>query len=263
MAKWLKEVYDLLRGRMSEREALAEGTGHMRLKPLIIVAVAMGLIYGLFMGVFGLINRPDAYRWAQLLATTVKVPALFFLTLVVTFPSLFVFSALLGVRLGPGDVLRLIVAAITVNMTVLASLGTITAFFTVSTKSYHFIKLLNVGIFATSGVIGLGFLLNLLRRLEEAQGMGPPPPASVVEPSGDAAPDESAPAELLPLPSQKTAARTIFQVWVFVYGIVGAQMGWILRPFIGDPQLDFVWFRGRESSIFLDFFENLGKLFGA
>ena len=36
----------------------------------------------------------------------------------------------------------------------------------------------------------------------------------------------------------------------------------ILRPFIGDPKLPFVWFRGREANIFIDFFRTLGKLLG-
>ena len=40
-----------------------------------------------------------AIRNAQLFASAVKVPALFFLTLAVTFPSLYVFNALVGSRL--------------------------------------------------------------------------------------------------------------------------------------------------------------------
>ena len=38
--------------------------------------------------------------------------------------------------------------------------------------------------------------------------------------------------------------------WVVLFGLVGAQMGWVLRPFIGKPGLPFVWFRGRESNFF-------------
>lgn len=29
--------------------------------------------------------------------------------------------------------------------------------------------------------------------------------------------------------------RWMFHAWLVVYGLVGIQMGWILRPFIGDP----------------------------
>jgi len=27
-------------------------------------------------------------------------------------------------------------------------------------------------------------------------------------------------------------------------------MSWVLRPFVGSPQLDFTWFRPRQSSFF-------------
>ena len=58
-------------------------------------------------------------------------------------------------------------------------------------------------------------------------------------------------------------AKAVFRVWVVVYAIVGAQMGWVLRPFIGAPGLEFSFLRDRESNFFLDFFETIGRLFGA
>jgi hypothetical protein len=45
-------------------------------------------------------------------------------------------------------------------------------------------------------------------------------------------------------------ARRIFRVWLLLYGVVGAQMGWILRPFIGNPHLPFQMFRARWSNVF-------------
>ena len=55
-------------------------------------------------------------------------------------------------------------------------------------------------------------------------------------------------------------ARRTFQVWVVIYALVGAQMGWILRPFIGSPDLKFEWFRHREANIFVDIARTLGEL---
>lgn len=55
-------------------------------------------------------------------------------------------------------------------------------------------------------------------------------------------------------------ARRTFQVWVVIYALVGAQMGWILRPFIGAPNLKFEWFRGREANIFIDVIRTIGEL---
>jgi hypothetical protein len=37
---------------------------------------------------------------------------------------------------------------------------------------------------------------------------------------------------------------------MIVFALVGAQMGWVLRPFIGAPHLKFTWFRERKSNFF-------------
>ena len=55
--------------------------------------------------------------------------------------------------------------------------------------------------------------------------------------------------------------KTVFRCWIVLFGLVGAQMGWVLRPFIGDPNTPFTWFRGRESNIFLAILNTLGSLF--
>ena len=44
--------------------------------------------------------------------------------------------------------------------------------------------------------------------------------------------------------------RLVFGCWVVVFAVVGAQMGWVLRPFIGSPTQPFEWFRARESNFF-------------
>ena len=44
--------------------------------------------------------------------------------------------------------------------------------------------------------------------------------------------------------------KVVFGCWVVVFGLVGAQMGWVLRPFIGSPSMPFQWFRERESNFF-------------
>ena len=46
-------------------------------------------------------------------------------------------------------------ASLAVNLAVLASLGPIVLFFSLTTKSYPFIQLLNVAMFTVAGVLGL------------------------------------------------------------------------------------------------------------
>ena len=36
-------------------------------------------------------------------------------------------------------------------------------------------------------------------------------------------------------PNAGRHTRSVFACWVIVFALVGAQMGWVLRPFIGDP----------------------------
>jgi hypothetical protein len=260
---WLKELDEVLRGHKADPHLLAGGTAHIPIQPLVVGSVLLGIIYGVFMGLYAVATRTPP-SIAQIMASAIKVPALFFLTLAVTFPSLYVFSALFGVRLGPKDTLRLILVPITVNLAVLASLGPITGFFTLSTTSYGFMKLLNVLFFSVSGVIGLKVLLTMLSRLEEAQAAQVTAPPMAAQPDGG--PDASKPAPVGPAlrsSQDRTMARTTFQVWIVIYALVGAQMGWILRPFIGSPDLPFHWFRGREANIFVDIAHTIGSLLGS
>ena len=249
MLHWFKQLDRILRGEATRLSALKTGTIDLPVGGLVIVLIILGLLYGLCMGLFSVIAS-GGKNYAQLAATTFKVPALFFLTLLVTFPSLYVFNALVGSRLTVSSVLRLLIAALGVMLAVLASLGTIVAFFSVSTSSYSFMILLNVVVFAISGFLGLMFLLQTLHRLSIAQdaelpiqpdSATPPPLPDVPEPSAIGRVDERA---LGP------HVRVVFRIWMMVFSLVGAQMGWVMRPFIGDPNLPFTLFRHRGSNFF-------------
>ena len=67
--------------------------------------------------------QPRSADPMQVLASMLKVPLLFYLTLLVTFPSLYVFNALVGSRLSSGTVVRLLVASLGVMVTVLSVAG--------------------------------------------------------------------------------------------------------------------------------------------
>ncbi|MCD6338690.1 MAG: hypothetical protein J7M29_04840, partial [Verrucomicrobia bacterium] len=175
MRQWFKELDGLLRGEATRLEALKEGRIDISVGGLAAVAVVLGLAYGVCMGVFALF-REGGPAWNQLLATTLKVPLLFALTLLVTLPSLYVFNALAGSRLSLNSVIQLLVATVAVNLAVLASLGPITAFFAVSTTSYSFMVLLNVAVFGVAGGFGALFLLRTLHRLTTAREEPPAAP---------------------------------------------------------------------------------------
>lgn len=275
MIEWLKELDDLLRGRKSDADLIAKGTEHIPLKKFVFLGVVLGLIYGLFMGLYSVLNC-ERGGFEQMIASGVKTPALFLLTLIVTFPSLYVFSALLGARLDPLSALKFLVAAITVNLAILASFAPITGFFTLTTPDYHFIKILNVFFFAVAGVMGLKFLMKLLNTMEAVHSAEA---AAASRENGQEAPAVGAVDDAVELPSfsrarySRTAMRTddpddatargarIFRVWLVLYMLVGAQMGWVLRPFIGAPHLEFTWFREREANVFIDILRTIGSFF--
>ena len=274
--KLLGSVDQLLRGQFTRREELAAGRIEIPIGTLVQAGLLLGGLYGVCMGLFAVLRGGDG-SYAQLLATMAKVPLLFLLTLTVTFPSLYVFSALSGSKLRAPESLRLMLIAIAVNLALLASLGPVTAFFTLSTDSYHFMVLLNVVFFAIAGFVGLSFLIRALEALFafHAALPAPPPPASDAAPPQvrasieecETAPPPPTTSTTRELPARKEfgtperRARRIFFTWTIVFAIVGAQMGWILRPFIGHPGLPFTLFRERESNFFEAFFRNLGQLF--
>lgn len=236
--RWFRELDRLLRG---ERTTPDPGESGLDLPLGVFVPLALGLgaSYGFFMGWYALIRHRGSAAsdgWLQLFAAAVKVPALYLLTLAVTFPSLYVFNALVGVRLRFLAVLRLLVAAIVVNLAVAASLSTILGFFTLSTTSYPFMVVLNVALLGIAGLVGLTFLLRTLHRLS------PPNPAL--------------------RPGEGSPAGAIFYVWVVIFGLVGLQMGWLLRPFIGHPSAPFEWFRPRSGNFFEGLADNLHRLLG-
>jgi hypothetical protein len=227
----------------------------------LVLAILLGAAYGFFMGWYAITSRTSTEAYQQMLASVVKLPALFLLTLVVTFPSLYVFNALVGCRLSFTATLRLLIGAVAVNLAVAASLGPILGFFTVSTTSYTFMILLNVVLLGIGGLVGLGFLLQTLRRLAapsdlvwRAEPKTPPLASALDTENGEPAPART-PGPLEPPSSgfptyALGSARSIFRVWVIIYALVGAQMGWLLRPFIGSPTMPFTWFRPREGNFF-------------
>ena len=157
-------------------------------------------------------------------------------------------------------------------VSILASLGPIIVFFAFSTPGgktgHRFILLLVVALSTAAGLLGLNYLLRMLHRYTKPlvpplgpksdtgrvsvaqvpQTDSPPVMTSELE-SATKSPDRLfRPVENTPKPF--SPADTIFRVWVFVFAMVGAQMSWVLRPFIGSPELEFSWFRERSGNFF-------------
>ena len=240
-----KQLDRVLRGEGTRSDDLRGGRLPVSARAMAWAVALLGGFYGACMGSFNLFGG-HGYP-LQIVSSALKVPALFLLTILVTFPSLYVFNALVGGRLSMTNMLRLILAAVGVMIAVLAGFGTIVAFFNLTGSSYPFVLLLNVVVFGVSGLLGLGFLLQTLRRLTEPEVRETPP---IEEPSprpGALTRVQSSPAT--------GSVKAVFRIWVVVFALVGAQMSWVLRPFVGSyaearVEGDFEWFRERGGNFF-------------
>jgi hypothetical protein len=64
-----------------------------------------------------------------------------------------------------------------------------------------------------------------------------------------------------PAPPEKQASMGLLYVWILLFGFVGTQLAWTLRPFFGDPDRDFAIFRRIDGNFYVDIVRTLGQLF--
>jgi hypothetical protein len=270
MRRWFHHLDRILRGEATRPAALRAQSLELPVGGLALVILLLGLAYGACSGLYAGC-RPENPSYLQWCSTTLKVPALFFLTLGVTFPSLYVFNALVGSRLTLRVILQLLVASLAVNLAVLASMGPIVGFFSFSTTSWPFMVLLNVLVYTIAGLLGMVFLLQTLQRLSIAERELPPRPAQreqetqpgETQAAGpQAAPMAGEPSALEALEGHVLSrhVKTVFCCWILIFGLVGTQMAWVLRPFFGKPDGQFQWFCPRGSNFFEGVLEALRSL---
>ncbi|MFG1925849.1 hypothetical protein [Cryptosporangium sp. NPDC048952] len=53
----------------------------------------------------------------------------------------------------------------------------------------------------------------------------------------------------------------LLSVWALLFGAVGAQLAWTLRPFIGEPNHSFQLFRDIEGSFYSNVLSTIASLF--
>ena len=176
-------------------------------RTLLAMVVLFGAFYGALMGLY--FDPGESPRWLQSVYSATKVPMLLLVTFALALPSFYVLNALLGLAGDFGEVLRALVATQAGLTVVLASLAPFTMLFYASTTDYDSAILFNALMFATASLAGQ----QLLKRF------------------------------YAPLIARDARHRKMVRVWIVVYAFVGIQMGWVLRPFIGDPAKPTAYFR--------------------
>jgi hypothetical protein len=196
----------------------------------LLILVLLTAIYGLTMGTLGF-TRSVTQGVLQSLTSGLKVPLLYLVSLGVSFPVLYIVLVLMGARLRFTQTLALILMALALNSVLLASCAPIVLFFILTGSDYHFIKLLHVGVFTFSGCWAMMALWRGLQTMCEKSNLYP------------------------------RQANNILKIWILVFGFVGTQMAWSLRPFVGSPALDYQLFRaGQAGNFYQAVWSSVGNL---
>lgn len=242
----------LLRGRLTAEERIRlVGTW-------MVWQVLAASLFGAALGVYAMTARavPDP---RFLVASAVKLPALLLLTSLVTLPSLYVFGTLRGLRFFAREFVAILMVAHTVLAAVLASVAPVIAFFALTTDSYSFMIVMTVLACIMGGSVGIRFFVRALNDPDPTAGPLPPEMSRLPMSSGGeltlAEPAPPAPAPKPPPPTK--GAWRLLGWWLLLYMFVGAQSGWILRPFVGSPDEPFVLFRGRSGGFIEAFLHHL------
>jgi hypothetical protein len=200
---WLAD--NLLRGERLP----ARGTRDQRLPvfgSLILAIVVYGMFYGGVMGSYGGVS---GLRLWQAVYSAVKVPLLMITTFLLSLPSFFVLNTLFGLRDDFARVVRALISTQAGLTVILSALAPFTAFWYVSGSNYEPAILFNGMMFAVASFSAQW----MLRR------------------------------EYIPLIESNPKHRWMLRTWIVIYVFVGIQMGWVLRPFIGNPKAPVQFFR--------------------
>lgn len=181
-----------------------------------LVTLLGSIFYGLVIGI-------SVGGW-QILYDPIKLPWILLFTLLLCLPSLYVFSCYRGSRLDLLQTCALAFSSTAVVATILIGLAPIVWFFMFTAPgSHHFWVLVNVVVFIVAGVFGVQFQL---RGTEVLHRDSP----------------------------EKDAVTDLVRWWVLLYGLVGAQMSWLLRPYFTATD---VFLRSREANFFVALWQTL------
>jgi hypothetical protein len=258
-------------------------TGQM----LVSSVVALGC-YGAVLGSF--------HSVPMALTSAVKLPLLFLVTLAICLPTLYLFNLVFGARLSVRQSLSLVMVALTVTAMLALAFAPISLFFLITAPDYGFFKLLNVAILGLSALVGLRFLTGGMRVLNDhgllsparteqlsparAEPLAPVSPAvPALVPAGAPVAGNGAEAPVpvpgpqprpmpvqrplrpQPVPAATPPSMTLLYVWILLFGFVGTQLAWTLRPFFGSPGMEFSLYRQIDGNFYAEIFRTISGLF--
>jgi len=205
-------VERVLRDRISYFAEIARGEALLHKIGELLAITTFGL------AVFGFVAGLSGRSLAQALVSAVKLPYLFLASGVICLPTLYYFSVLFGSRLRFLQTVTLILTAQTVAAVLALGAAPISLLFLISGSELEFLVALNVGVLGLAAGLGLIFLVQGALYIHQVQ-----PPDKITFWTW---------AWLL---MRGTFRSLVLIVWIVVYGLVGTQLSYTLRPFFGVP----------------------------
>jgi hypothetical protein len=83
------------------------------------------------------------------------------------------------------------------------------------------------------------------------------PPGYMLTPIAHQRPLRPAPKQSQPTPP----SMTLLYIWILLFGFVGTQLAWTLRPFFGSPGMKFSLYREIDGNFYAEIFRTLADLF--
>lgn len=196
-------------------------------KKIISLLVCSSLFFAIYGVIIGSIQG-----WLQMVSSGFKLPALYLLTLLICLPTLYLFDVIFGSKKTFAQYIALLLSSMSMISVMLCGFAPVTLFFRLSMNDQNFFRLLNISIFALTGIIGIKFFHKAMLSMIDSK-------------------------------SESVANRhKLIRAWLILYGFVGSQLAWTLRPFFGTAGQPFALFREIESNFYIEVLKIIGKVFG-
>lgn len=218
-------VMEFLRDRIEFLQNVRNGK-HLE-KYILSFALCSAIFFAIYGAIMGSFSGS-----LQAIASAIKLPALYLLTLLICLPALFFFHVVSGSKRTFLQYLCLLLASMSAISVMLFGFAPVVLFFRLSINDYIFFTLLNIVVLAAASFIGVQFFYRSMNFINDLQG------------------------------KQKKRSVTAVQGWLVLYGFVGSQLGWTLKPFLGVPGETFTIFRPEAGNFYAALIQMFGRILG-
>lgn len=190
-------------------------------KRIISLTITGAIAFGTYGFIIGL-HENILYA----LASMIKLPCLYLITLAICMPAFFIFDSFIGSKASMLQSMAMALTATCIIGILLVGFAPVTLLFLITNNNDAVFQFLNIIFFTISGLVGVRFFYYTIL-------------------------SDSKEDTLL-----YNKRRTVVRIWMILYAFVGTQLAWTLRPFFGAASENFVFIREIKGN----FYSNLLKI---